>query len=50
VTTGVANAVIAERLGLAPGTVRKHLDNVYGKLGVHGRGPLIAFVLNISGR
>jgi DNA-binding CsgD family transcriptional regulator len=50
VTAGVANAAIAERLGLAPGTVRKHLDNVYGKLGVHGRGPLTAFVLNISGR
>jgi DNA-binding NarL/FixJ family response regulator len=50
VTTGVANAVISDRLQLAPGTVRKHLDNVYGKLGAHERGPLTAFVLNISGR
>lgn len=49
VTTGVANAVVAERLHIAPGTVRKHLDNVYAKLGVSGRGPLTAFVLNIAG-
>ena len=38
-TTGAANAVIADRLKLAPGTVRKHLDKVYGKLGVHGARP-----------
>jgi DNA-binding NarL/FixJ family response regulator len=49
VTTGVANAVVAERLHLCPGTVRKRLDNVHGKLGGRGRGPLTAFALNIGG-
>jgi DNA-binding NarL/FixJ family response regulator len=47
-TRGESNASIARRLALAPGTVKKHLDNVYVKLGVRGRGPLTAFVLGIS--
>jgi DNA-binding CsgD family transcriptional regulator len=50
VTTGMPNEMIAEELHLAPGTVRKHLDNVYNKLGVRGRGALTAFVLDIAGR
>jgi DNA-binding CsgD family transcriptional regulator len=50
VTTGMPNVMIAEELHLAPGTVRKHLDNVYNKLGVRGRGALTAFVLDIAGR
>jgi DNA-binding CsgD family transcriptional regulator len=37
VAEGRTNAQIAERLWLSPGTVRKHLDNVYAKLGVHTR-------------
>jgi DNA-binding CsgD family transcriptional regulator len=49
VTTGMSNVMIAEELHLAPGTVRKHLDNVYNKLGVRGRGALTAFVLDIAG-
>jgi DNA-binding CsgD family transcriptional regulator len=49
VTTGMPNVMIAEELHLAPGTVRKHLDNVYNKLGVRGRGALTAFVLDIAG-
>jgi DNA-binding CsgD family transcriptional regulator len=48
VTRGFSNAVIAERLHVSSGTVRKHLDNVYNKLSVRGRGPLTAFVLNLS--
>jgi DNA-binding CsgD family transcriptional regulator len=48
VTLGEANASIARRLEISPGTVKKHLDNVYGKLGVRGRGALTAFVLDIA--
>lgn len=50
VTTGESNGAIASRLHVAPGTVKKHLDNVYNKLGVRGRGPLTAFVLDLAGR
>jgi DNA-binding NarL/FixJ family response regulator len=35
--TGLANKEIADRLGLSSGTVRWHLDNIYGKLHVHSR-------------
>lgn len=35
--TGLANKEIADRLGLSPGTVRWHLENIYGKLHVHSR-------------
>jgi DNA-binding CsgD family transcriptional regulator len=44
VAEGRTNAQIAERLWLSPGTVRKHLDNVYAKLGVHTRTAAAAFV------
>jgi DNA-binding CsgD family transcriptional regulator len=37
VAEGKTNAEIAQRLWVAPGTVRKHLDNIYAKLGVHTR-------------
>jgi DNA-binding CsgD family transcriptional regulator len=50
VMAGVANKEIAQRLQMASGTVRKHLDNVYAKLGVHSRGALTAFILDISGK
>ena len=41
---GKTNAEIAELLWIAPGTVRKHLENVYGKLGVHSRTAAVAMV------
>ena len=37
VATGLSNAEIAERLVVAPCTVRKHLENAYRKLGVTNR-------------
>jgi DNA-binding CsgD family transcriptional regulator len=37
VTTGYDNAAIARRLGLSHGTVRKHLENSYARLGVFSR-------------
>ena len=39
---GKTNSEIAERLWIAPGTVRKHLENVYEKLGVHSRTAAVA--------
>jgi DNA-binding CsgD family transcriptional regulator len=44
VAEGRTNAQIAERLWVSPGTVHKHLDNVYAKLGVHTRTAAAAFV------
>ncbi len=49
VTTGASNAEVARRLQVAPGTVKQHLENVYRKLGVHGRGRLTAFVIETLG-
>jgi DNA-binding CsgD family transcriptional regulator len=37
VAEGMRNREIAQALWIAPGTVRKHLDNIYAKLGVHSR-------------
>jgi DNA-binding CsgD family transcriptional regulator len=37
VAEGKTNPEIAEILGIAPTTVRRHLENVYAKLGVHTR-------------
>jgi DNA-binding CsgD family transcriptional regulator len=37
VARGKTNPQIAELLWVSPGTVRKHLENVYGKLGVNTR-------------
>ena len=42
VADGLTNAAIAERLWLSPGTVRRHLENVYSKLGVHTRTAAVA--------
>jgi DNA-binding CsgD family transcriptional regulator len=37
VAEGHTNGAIATQLWISPGTVRKHLDNLYNKLGVHTR-------------
>lgn len=37
VAAGLTNAQVARRLGVAPGTVAKHLEHVYAKLGVDNR-------------
>jgi len=39
---GYSDKQIAETLVIARGTVRKHLKNIYGKLGVHSRTEAIA--------
>lgn len=42
VAHGKTNREIAALLYLSPGTVRKHLDNCYAKLGVHTRASAVA--------
>jgi len=42
VAQGFRNRQIAERLGIAEGTVKLHLHSVYTKLGVDGRTALLA--------
>src|SRR5919106_1363686 len=37
VAEGMTNAEVGRALWLSPGTVRRHLENVYAKLGVHTR-------------
>jgi DNA-binding CsgD family transcriptional regulator len=44
VAEGRTNAEIAERLWVSPLTVRRHLENIYTKLGVHTRTAAAAFV------
>jgi DNA-binding CsgD family transcriptional regulator len=50
VALGKTNAEVAQILWLAPSTVRKHLENVYAKLGVGTRtGAVARFVGLIDG-
>ena len=44
VAEGMRNREIAQALWIAPGTVRKHLENIYAKLGVHSRAAAAARV------
>ena len=50
VAAGLTNAAIAERLWISPGTVKKHLDNVYAKLGVRNRAAAVAARPGHAGR
>jgi DNA-binding CsgD family transcriptional regulator len=47
VARGKTNPEIAELLWVAPGTVRKHLENVYTKLGVNTRTAAVARFLGV---
>jgi LuxR family maltose regulon positive regulatory protein len=42
VASGLSDRAIAEHLILATGTVKKHLNNIYSKLGVHTRTQALA--------
>jgi LuxR family maltose regulon positive regulatory protein len=42
IATGMSNREAAEKLVVATSTVKKHLQNIYGKLGVHNRTQAIA--------
>lgn len=47
VARGKTNAEVAELLWLAPSTVRKHLENVYSKLGVNTRTAAVVSFLGL---
>lgn len=42
VAAGLSNREIAERLVVTPGTVKKHLEHIYAKLGAHSRTAAVA--------
>ena len=48
VAAGNTNAQIAAELWVTPGTVKKHLEHVYQKLGVSGRAAAAATVQSVS--
>ena len=37
VAEGLSDRQVADKLVIVPGTVKRHLNSVYGKLGVHSR-------------
>lgn len=41
--TGANTRVLAERLSVSPATVRNHVQNLFGKLGVHSRLEAVAY-------
>jgi DNA-binding CsgD family transcriptional regulator len=49
VARGKTNPEIAEILLIAPTTVRRHLENVYAKLGVHTRTAAVTRFLGLLG-
>jgi LuxR family maltose regulon positive regulatory protein len=42
IADGLSNAEIAEKLVIAQGTVKRHINNIYGKLGVQSRTQAVA--------
>ncbi|OYV52387.1 MAG: hypothetical protein B7X10_00070, partial [Burkholderiales bacterium 21-58-4] len=50
VISGATNASIADAMFISPATVKRHLENVYAKLGVKSRGELAAFVHDVLDR
>ncbi len=48
VADGLTNAEIAQRLGVSPRTVERHLSNVYGKLGLVGKAARAAAAARVS--
>ena len=42
IAAGLSNQEIAGRLIIAPGTVKRHINNIYGKLGVQSRTQAVA--------
>ena len=50
VAEGLTNAQIAERLCISPGTVRRHLENVFARLDVHTRTAAVARLVPASTR
>lgn len=49
VERGQSNRDTAAELGLAPGTVKKHLDNIYAKLGVRSRSEAVSRLHELTG-
>ena len=47
VARGKTNSEIAQTLWIAPSTVRKHLENIYPKLGVRTRTAAVARLLGV---
>ncbi|NOZ27804.1 MAG: AAA family ATPase [Chloroflexi bacterium] len=47
IAAGLSNREIAQRLCIAVGTVKRHLNNIYGKLGAHSRTQAIAIARNL---
>ena len=42
IAAGLSNREIAGQLVIAPGTVKRHINNIYGKLGVQSRTQAVA--------
>jgi DNA-binding NarL/FixJ family response regulator len=41
VAHGLSNKIVAQQLGIAPGTVKSHLHSIYRKLGIENRVQLL---------